>query len=502
MYACSDAELAGTGGSGFTTGSASSSGSGGDTGTSSSSSATGNTMVDISGSQSSSGSGSPGSTSGSGGDTGAGGALDPGNIDYPDDVDFDYDPRTGEGGGCGSVVGEAEEVSRPIDIVIVIDNSASMAGEIEAVQERINQDFAAIIEDSGIDYRVIMVSRFGNVFDENDGGGGPFDSAFSICVGPPLGSVTCPDEESDPTPAVANNPPRFFHHSTDVGSRNLWCRLTGSFAMSDPYPDARGGWVPVAPNGWGEFLREEAFKIFVGITDDAPNASGDGSDSNCPASTGFSNTLAGAQSFDAALRALSAPQFGAYDAGDPDQDRNYAWYSIVGMAGNDPTDPTPLEPDEPVETQCCQGDGDVVDCPNSNNAPLTDGVRSGAGYQELSRMTDGLRYPSCFNDNFDEVFNAIAQGVIDRSVVPCQYEIPDVEGIINVQNIQAVYQPGGGGTPQPFPRVDSAGDCNGEEFYLDSNTNPTQLFLCPDACTLVQADTQAAIDIDFGCLGS
>lgn len=496
-YACSEAELAGTGGSDFASGA---SGSGGETGSSSSaSSSTGNTMVDIT---TSSSSGNPGSGGGSGGETGAGGALDPGKIDYPDDVDFEYEPRTGEGGGCGAVVGEAGTVSRPIDIIVSIDNSASMAGEIVAVQQRINEDFAAIIEDSDIDYRVIIVSRFGNVFDENYDGGGPFDSAFSICVGAPLSTLTCPASSGDATPAVANNPPRFFHHSTDIGSRNMWCRLTESFNESDPYPTARAGWSAVAPNGWGEFLREGAFKIFVGISDDAPNASGDGSNSNCPGSTNFDSDLAGAQAFDQAIRTLSPEQFGAYDAGDPDQNRNYAWYSIVGMAPNATPTPTPLEPDEPVETRCCAGTTAGQDCPNSNNTADDNGVRNGAGYQELSRMTGGLRYPSCFNDNFNDVFRAIAQGVIDRSIVPCQYDIPDVNGIINVRNIQAVYQPGGGGTPQTFPRAQGVDDCDGEEFYLDSNTDPTQLLLCPDACNLVQADVDARIDIDFGCLGS
>jgi hypothetical protein len=445
-------------------------------------------MVDIT---TGSGSGSPGSSSGSGGDTGAGGAVDPGDIDYPDDIDFDYDPREGQGGGCGNVVGEAGSVSRPIDIIISIDNSGSMEGEIAAVQQRIDEDFSEILEDSNIDYRVIMVTRFGNL---NEGGPLPGDVNFPVCIGAPLGgaSQTCNAGQT----TVAPNAPIFYHHSTDIGSRNMWCRLTQSFNSEDEVPSntERNNWNAVAPDGWQEWLRDGSFKVFVGITDDAPAASGTTiGNNNCPAATNFTDNLSGAQAFDQAIRALSPDHFGAYDAGDPDENRNYAWYSIVGMEGNDADDPTPLEPDDPVNNTVCDRPGG-----DSND----DGVRAGVGYQELSRMTGGLRYPSCFNDNFNDIFSAIAQGVIDSSVVPCQFEIPDVDGIINVQNITAVYQPGGGGTPRTFTHADDVDDCDGEQFYLDSNTNPTQLFLCPDACTLVQADVQAEINIDFGCLGS
>ncbi len=43
----------------------------------------------------------------------------------------------------------------------MIDNSGSMSAEIKGVQDNINKNFAQIIESSGIDYRVIMLSRFG-----------------------------------------------------------------------------------------------------------------------------------------------------------------------------------------------------------------------------------------------------------------------------------------------------------------------------------------------------
>src|SRR5690606_2239447 len=104
--------------------------------------------------------------------------------------------------------------------------------------------------------------------------------------------------------------------------------------------------------------------------------------------------------------------------------------------------------------------------------------------------------------DFDAVFNAIAQGVIERSQVPCEFEIPEVEGIIDPSKIQVSYVPGGSGSAQDFGRVEDAAACSGEQVYFDDNTAPSKVLLCPDACTLVQADEDAEISLDFGCLGS
>ena len=420
----------------------------------------------------SSGSGGSSSQSSSSGGGEGGGVFAP-DFEYPD-TDFEYDPLEGNGGACATVEGEATEVSRPIDIIVSIDNSSSMSQEIEAVQARINDDFAQILEDSDIDYRVIMVSRYGWVQESIGGSDNP------VCIGPPLGVASC---ENSNYPMLQQNAPVFFHHSTDIESRNMWCRLLTSFDSSDEVesadPRAAGDpyfpWTPVAPNGWQEWLRAGSFKVFVGITDDRPGGNG------C---TQYGDSLAGAQAWDEALRTLSPEHFGAYDAADPDANRNYAWYSIVGMEQNSPAT-TPWPPSAGIVDATCP-----------------EGVAPGVGYQHLSIMTGALRYPNCLNDDFDAVFNAIAQGVIDRSQVPCEFDIPPVEGIIDPSKIQVSYVPGGTGTPQGFARVSDAGSCSGEQVFFDDNSDPTKVLLCPLACTLVQADEDAEISLDFGCLGS
>jgi hypothetical protein len=356
------------------------------------------------------------------------------------------------------------------------------------VQQRVNDDFAAIIDASEIDYRVIMVSRYGNVYSENTSPNAGYDAAFGVCIGDPLGGSSCPANAGASTPALVNDRPRFFHDSVNIGSGNTWCQLVSSFSQA----------TASAPSGWQQWLRPEAFKVFIGISDDSPRSNSGGTLGQCPTSAGLTDNLAGAEQFDTLLRALS-DQFGSSD------NRNYAWYSIVGMAGNASVNPTPLQPNEAVQTECCRGNGTSHACNEGDLTPAADGVRAGAGYQELSRMTGGLRYPSCFNSNFDAMFNAVAQGVIERSSASCEYALPDPEGgTINPANIVATYHPSGvGQSDVSLTRVSAADQCGSAQgFYLDDNTTPTRLFLCSQACTLVQADDAARIDIDFGCLGS
>ena len=94
-------------------------------------------------------SGGPGPSSGTGASSGtAGSAGNSGFVaDFPDGS-FTYNPGVPrEPNACASVSGVATTVTRPIDIIVSIDNSSSMNGEIKAVQTRVNDDLARIIED-------------------------------------------------------------------------------------------------------------------------------------------------------------------------------------------------------------------------------------------------------------------------------------------------------------------------------------------------------------------
>jgi hypothetical protein len=453
------------------------------------------------------GSSARGGKGGKGGASAEGGASQGGENEggYGDGVDynaaglpgitFTYDPEMGgQGGACASETGEAKLRKRPMDVIVAIDNSLSMQGEITQVQARINTDFAAILENSNIDYRVILVSRYGNVYVQDQDGGSASDSAFGVCIGAPLSTLTCPMSMSDPTPPVANNAPKFYHHSTDIGSNDLWCRLMDAYHTSDPYPHPRTNFTPVAPNGWSAFVRTDAYKVFVAITDDSPTTK---SGTGCPTLLSGTDEQAWANQFDTALRALDPAQFQTTSG-----DRNYVWYSIVGFAGNAVTNPTPLTPSDPVETRCCRGDGGVqTTCQGTTGQRLQDSSEPGLGYQYLSILTGGLRYPSCYNSNFNDIFDKIAEGVVEQAQASCEYDVPEPShGIVDFSQTRVSYKPGSGASV-PLTRHATSNDCGSNEgFYYSSDFSKIEL--CPTTCSAVEGDPNVKVSIDFGCLGS
>lgn len=414
------------------------------------------------------------------GGTGGGGSIVPVQDAWIPEVSFVYDPPDTEVATCTEVSEQATSVLRPIDIVFIIDNSSSMAGEIQQVQDRINEDFADVIGASGIDYRVIMFSRYGLVGTPVHGSENP------ICIGGELGGTTaCADPQNT---QAGHNPPRFYHYSADVESWDPWCKLLAGFDSSDELENGETNvnqrpfdWTPIAPNGWSEFLRQEAFKVFVMISDDSPNCQDYGYNFNDGAN-GPNAVAQGEQTaadFDEELLALSPEQFGTAEQ------RNYVWHSIVGMIEySNPTEAWP--PTDPIQTEICPGGA----------------VTPGTGHQALSIMTGGLRYPSCRNDDFYAIFNAIAVGIIEKAAVSCEFDVPPPEqGVVDPKEVKVEYTPGGEGPLQTYEQVPSAADCgSGQGFYFDPS--PTRIVLCPETCTLVQADEAAQVSINLGCLGS
>ena len=373
------------------------------------------------------------------------------------DVTFTYDAPVLEEDACSAITGEATTVSRPIDIIFVIDNSGSMGGEISAVQNNINVNFAQIIEASGIDYRVIMLSRHGNLGSE------------SVCIEAPLSGIPIGGCSSPPSQPV--NSARFFHYSEEIASEDSLCKILETYDTPDQYN--------LAPNGWRDWLRADSFKVFVEITDDQADCTGSGININ-----DGDNAAAGldaANQFDQALTTLDPASFGT------PSDRNYDFYSIVALAENTPpTEPWPHT--APVQTGECSPDAQ----------------QPGTGYQQLSILTEALRYPSCENDSFDAIFTAIAAGVIDGAAVACEFDIPQPDaGIIDPSKVEVEYIPGGTGNPSIFGQVSDEPSCaGGDGFYFDDPISPSRVLLCPTSCNTVQGDDDATVNVLFGCLGS
>jgi hypothetical protein len=330
-------------------------------------------------------------------------------------------------------------------------------------------------------------------------------SAVNICIGAPLGANACTDASNE-TPV--NNGPTYYHHSTDIESTDSWCQLLGGFDQPDEIgvadvswsggPYTPRSWTALNPDGWSSRLREDSFKHFVIITDDDIDCSDHGYDfDDTPTCDGFphnchtlstqrapSNQMTQgpieAQAFDDALLALSPEHFGTAD------ERNYMWHSIVNIEQHPDGDLVPWQPDEDLEDDMCTPSNTTI-------------VGAGIAYQALSRLTGGLRYPICENQNFDAIFNAIAEEVVETSAASCEFSLAS-DNEFDANNASVSYTDSDGNS-NALDQVASAGDCGSSDssWYYDDPENPSTLTLCPSTCEAVQADAGAQVWVELGC---
>jgi hypothetical protein len=385
------------------------------------------------GASSAAGGASASSGTGANGGSGAVSVLDAG----PGDSGLDPDSA------CAAQSAEATLVKKPVDILFVIDNSGSMSNENAAVQTNINQNFASIIAASGIDYRVIMLTSY--------------TSGYKVQVGPPLGGGTGGS-------VPQNNPPIFYHYDRTVGSHNAWCLLFDTYET----PDVHG-----FSGGWKDWLRSEAFKVLVVVTDDGVACTSARTGNNYNDGNSVAAGVTSGDKFDADLLAMDPAQFGTA------ADRNYVHHGILGIAAG--SDPSKAHfPADPIT---------LAKCPT--------GVDPGTGYQHVAMTTGGLRFPVCEGSGFDAVFQKIAEGVIQGAKVACEVEVPpDSEGKqIDLDTVQVEYTPGSGGASTLLEQVADAGACKPNAFYIQAKL----LKLCPDTCTKIQDDDAAKLSVLYGC---
>ncbi|MBZ5716021.1 hypothetical protein [Nannocystis pusilla] len=353
---------------------------------------------------------------------------------------------------CGTQSAVPVLVPRPVDIIVVIDNSGSMAAEIKGVQDNINENFAEILAASGLDYRVILLSRYGKY------------TSTQVCIEAPLSGIPkggCTNPPSQPV----NNPGKFYHYSVEIDSTDSWCRLL------DTFDGTQQDLFKLAPKGWQGWLRDDAFKIFVEVSDDRVVCSHGNDHYN------DNNTIAGganaAGKFDTKLRELSPLHFGE-DA----KTRNYSYYSIVGLSFNDPPD-EPYAADDPIVT---------TKCPS--------GVNGGIGHQSLSVATGALRFPLCDTTAYDALFKELAGGVIADATLACDFPVPTPpEGKeLDEESIVVKFTPMDA-VEKVFSQVAGPDWCTPTSFYVDDG----KVVLCADACLAVQNDQAAEIEVEFKC---
>jgi hypothetical protein len=356
---------------------------------------------------------------------------------------------------------------RPVDVIFIIDNSGSMSDEITAVERNINQNFAQIIEASGADYRVIMLTDHGS-------------ESLDVCIDAPLASAPCADS-TDPTGSTMGAPAngaRFFHYDINVQSWDSVCLMLSHYLVDPTLGPVPETGAAAAPTGWNELVRPEALKVFVEITDDQLSCSAAGNTSwdFTPIGNTAADATRVAREVYRAILGLSADQFGTPEA------PKVIWHSIVGIGENDPIELPYTHFDPPRFGSPCSSAG------NAGNA-----------YQMLSISTAGLRYPVCAADaghGYDSVFRAIAHEVVRGSRVECAFNVPSPPPgkFVDYASVKVEYTPGAGGAVETFGRVKQDA-CNDRSFYFEDG----EIKLCDLACTRVRSDELANINVVFGC---
>jgi hypothetical protein len=398
--------------------------------------------------------------------------------------------------GCENQNAEASQGRLPADVIVIMDNSSSMFEEADAIEENINNDLAGILEgpEDGdpeplVDYRIILVGDFPP---PESGGSSPIDPTDpTLCIQAPPAGVTLQDNncESLGTQRKPNNfaaggtqlaNPRFAHYDQPVGSHDALRVLVNEFddAAGDfgfpggsGDPDGTGpqtGTPAQFPGGYGQLLREDAIRIIIMITDDE--------------ATGIT-----ADQFNTQFTAKISAKF-------PDGELRYIMHSILGMVGK--PDGTAWLPEEGVQNAQCT--------PGSEDA--------GPIYQNLSITTGGLRFPLCNvndtnpdNDNFDAIFNAIAENVKTETNLPCSFR-PGVrepgQPALNYQGAKLIYRPGDTGQLELFNEVEDPSMCGttSNAFYkVGSDQSPESFELCPATCERVETDLSGTINLLIDC---
>jgi hypothetical protein len=195
---------------------------------------------------------------------------------------------------------------------------------------------------------------------------------------------------------------------------------------------------------WKGNLRPEAYKVFIAVTDDQ---------SSLP-SADFDTQL---------LAKAPAGMFGTA------ANRKYIFHSIVGWKTGTPVNSA---------TNC------------------TGSVNTGSRYQELSILTKGIVGSICEAD-YGPVLNKLADGITNR--LACQLKVPTAASS-NPETMIVQYGKAGA-APSNLTRVTDVSKCAtiADGWYFDNNAAPTQIVLCPTACTTVTAVAGAKVSALVGC---
>jgi hypothetical protein len=129
-------------------------------------------------------------------------------------------------------------------------------------------------------------------------------------------------------------------------------------------------------------------------------------------------------------------------------------------------------------------------------------INSSSGtYNDLAVQTGGLVGDLSSNE-FQPIFDALADTVVDTASLACEFTIPEPEGgqIFDADQVNVQFDDGLGATLE-IGWVAAAAECAGvmNGWYYDDPLAPTTILLCPQTCDAIQGFALARIGIVFGC---
>jgi hypothetical protein len=385
----------------------------------------------------------PGSTaSGSTSTSGAGGQDFDGGFSFDAQSDgSDLDPDA----ACAAVVQTADTKLLPVDIIWMVDNSSSMAPAIAEVQAGLNT-FASQIGQKSLDYRVIMLSLRSKTSPVQING----STRYPVCIPPPLaGDANC------------GNSPQFFQSSIDIRSTQPLEQFLGTLAQTDGYKagEEKGG------EPWASFLRPEATKTIVVVTDDNSRLN----------VADFEHFAGGKNPFNSLILppGILEPMWNGLFNG-------YVFSGIYGW-------------------------GSAVDPSITCEYPdMTSPPSSGPTYTELVTKTGGVRAQICDGQAaWQPFFDAVAKAVVDTSKLACELDIPEPSmGMIDYGKVNVKIASNNVGELLVF--VSDASMCTATGgWYYDNPAKPEKVILCPASCDAAQdavgPGKQGSIQVLFGC---
>ncbi len=157
------------------------------------------------------------------------------DADSDADTDTNHDTDTATNfEECVEVYEEADSEILPVDIIFAVDNSPSMDLETGFTQKNLNE-FSAQIAGAGADAHIVLITSQSTA--EN-----------GICVDPPLGSGSCPND---------SNSPVYLHVGEKVNSHDPLKKIYDTYDQ------------------WKDLLRPVSKRHFIVISDDNSDYSAD-----------------------------------------------------------------------------------------------------------------------------------------------------------------------------------------------------------------------------------